>query len=456
LVVEELMMDEQAMLASMPEAIEAVSAPPTLRAAARVRRAVRTQAEWSPRVLDELLADDHPARSIWACLERLDLSGFYTSVKSVTERAGRPASDPQVLLALWLYATADGVGSARRLALLCEEHDVYRWIRGGVPVDYHLLAEFRGVHQRELDELLTQILAVLMAEGMLTLERVAQDGMKVRASAGASSFRGAERLQSCLAEAREQVDLLKRERGHHSSTVNRRQLAARERAARERLERVEQALALLPEVQAAKERQERTLEQSRRGRVREPRVSTTDPEARVMHMPDGGYRPALNVELATDVTSQVIVGVAVSNRGSDQGEALPMERQIHERTAVHPDDYLMDGGFVKRDDITALENEGIAVYAPLRPPRTTTSGRTATDPRPDDSPQVRAWRERMGTDEAKERYKDRAATAECVNARCRQRGIHQFTVRGVDKVLSVMLLAVIAHDLLRWIALSPA
>ena len=175
-----------------------------------------------------------------------------------------------------------------------------------------------------------------------------------------------------------------------------------------------------------------------------------------MHMPDGGFRPALNVELATDVTSQVIVGVAVSTRGSDQGEALPMERQVHERTAVHPAGYLMDGGFVKRADITALEEEGILVYAPLRPPRTATNGRTATDPRPDDSPQVRAWRERMGTDEAKERYKERAATAECENARCRQHGIQQFTVRGVDKVLSVMLLAVNTHDLLRWIAWSLA
>jgi transposase len=447
-------MGDQPMLPSMPDLSEPAPALPTLRGAVRVVRASRGQVEWTPRVLDEVLPDDHPARSIWTCLERLDLATFYTSLKSVTARPGRPASDPQVLLALWLYATADGVGSARRLARLCEEHDAYRWIRGGVPVDYHLLAAFRVAHRRELDELLTQILAVLMAEGILTLERVAQDGMKVRASAGASSFRGAERLQACVAEAREQVERLKRERGQHTASVPRRQQAARERAAADRLARVEQALTRLPEVRAAKERQEQTLARSRRQRVREPRVSTTDPDARVMHMPDGGFRPALNVELASDVTSQVIVGVGISTRGSDQGEALPMERQIHQRTAVHPDGYLMDGGFVKRDDITALEEEGITVYAPLRPPRTATSGRTATDPRPDDSPQVRAWRERMGTDEAKQRYKDRAATAECVNARCRQHGIHQFTVRGVDKVLSVMLLAVIAHDLLRWIALS--
>jgi hypothetical protein len=173
-----------------------------------------------------------------------------------------------------------------------------------------------------------------------------------------------------------------------------------------------------------------------------------------MHMPDGGFRPAYNVELATDVKSQVIVGLAISNRGSDQGEALPMEAQVLKRTDEHPEAYLIDGGFVKRDDITALERKGVTVYAPLRPPRTATSGRQASDPRPDDSPEVRAWRERMGTGEAKQIYKDRAATAECVNARCRQHGVQQFPVRGLDKVLSAMLLVVITHNLLRWTALT--
>ena len=447
-------MVDQPALCSLPDRTETPPVPATRRDQARVVRAVRNQVEWAPRVLDDLLPADHQARIIWACLERLDLSSFYASVKAVTDRPGRPASDPQVLLALWLYATADAVGSARRLARLCEEHDAYRWLRGGVPVDYHLLAAFRVIHQQELDDLLTQILTVLMAQGLVTLERVAQDGMKVRASAGAASFRGAERLRECLAEAREQVETLKRERGHRERQDTQRQVAAQERAARERLERVEAALQLLPQARAAKQRQERTLAKPKRERVREPRVSTTDPDARVMHMPDGGFRPAVNVELATEVTSQVIVGLTISNRGSDQGEALPMETQVHERTAVHPDAYLMDGGFVKRDDITALEQAGITVYAPLRPPRTTTSGREATDPRPDDSPEVRAWRERMGTEEAKQIYKERAATAECVNARCRQHGIHQFPVRGLDKILSVMLLAVITHNLLRWTALT--
>lgn len=447
-------MTDHPVLFALPEPIEPPAAPPTRPAEARTVRPVRTQIEWAPRELDAALPPDHPARAIWALLEQLDLSAFYADIKAVADRPGRPASDPTVLLALWLYATKEGVGSARHLARLCDEHDAYRWIRGGVPVDYHLLAAFRVVHEQALDALFTTILAAMMNEGLVTLERVAQDGMKVRAGAGAASFHGPASLDQCLTEAKEQVERLKDQREHPQPGVSVREQAARERAARERQERVERALRQLPAAKAAKERQERTLAKPKRRKVTEPRVSTTDPDARVMHMPDGGFRPAVNAEFATDVGDQVIVGVGVSNRGSDQGEALPMATQVYARTDKHPGAYLMDGGFVKRDDITALEQRQVTVYAPLRPPRTTTSGRTATDPRPDDSPEVIAWRERMGTDEAKEVYKQRAATAECVNALARLRGLQQFRVRGLDKALCVLLLLAITHNLLRWIALS--
>jgi len=447
-------MIDQTLLPSMPEPTEPAAAQPTRPNEARLVLAVRNQIEWGPRELDAALPPDHPARAIWALLEQLDLSAFYGDIKAVADRPGRPASDPKVLLALWLFATKEGVGSARHLARLCADHDAYRWIRGGVPVDYHLLAEFRVVHEQALDDLFTMILAAMMTEGLVTLDRVAQDGMKVRAKAGAASFRGASSLEQCLTEAKEQVARLKNQREHPDPGVSTREQAARERAAQERQERVERAIAQLPVAKAAKERQERTLAKSKREKVTEPRVSTTDPDARVMHMPDGGFRPALNAQFATDVESLVIVGVGVGNRGSDQGEALPMETQVHERTDQHPGAYLMDGGFVKRDDITALEQRKVTVYAPLRQPRTTTSGRTATDPRPDDSPEVIAWRERMGTDEAKEVYKQRAATAECVNALARLRGLQQFRVRGLDKALCVLLLMAITHNVLRWIALS--
>lgn len=447
-------MHEEPLFEDLPPVVEPTPKPTTRRSQARVRRPVRNQIEMVPRDLDEMLAEDHPARTIWAYLEELELEDFYASVEAVEGEAGRPATDPQVLLALWLLATSEGVGSARRLARLSDEHDAYRWLRGGVPINYHMLADFRVAHRRALDELLTRILATLLSAGMVSLHRVAQDGLRVRASAGAASFRGKAGLEQALRQARAQVRRLGHATHAPDMEVTRRQDKARERAVRERQARVAEALALLPEVEAVKQRQKYTLDQPRRERVSEPRVSTTDPEARVMRMPDGGFRPAYNVQLATDADSQVIVGVAISTRGTDQGEALPMAEQVAERTGQYAAEYLVDGGYVKRDDITTLERRGSSVYAPLRPPRTLSSGRDAATPRRDDSPEVITWRTRMETDAAKAIYRQRGATAECVNAHIRRYGVLQFGVRGIDKVLSVMLLAAITHNLLRWIALT--
>jgi transposase len=421
---------------------------------ARVLRPVRNQMEWMARDLDATLPDDHPARAIRAFLERLDLSAFYTSIKSVLGRAGHPATDPQVLLALWLFATSEGIGSARQIARLCEEHDAYRWLRGGVPINYHTLSDFRVAHQEALDNLLTEILAAMMDAGLVKLHHVAQDGMRVRASAGSSSFRRESSLERCLAEARKQVARLAAEREHPDPGCNARQEAARTRAAQERQQRVEKALRRLPKVQAAKERSKRTESKAKKAKVTEARVSTTDPESRVMKMPNGGFRPAYNLQMATDEDSQVIVGVGVDTTGNDGGQAPPGLEQVVQRTGRLPEAYLMDGNFARREDITALERRGVTVYAPSRAPRTTTSGRTKAEPRWDDTPEVGRWRQRMETEEAKKIYKGRAATAECANAHARRHGLARLLVRGTDKVLSMLLLVAITHNLLRWIALS--
>lgn len=308
----------------------------------RIVRPVRNQVAFVMEELDALLPEDHVVRGIWAFLERLDLSDLYAAIRAAPGRPGRPASDPMVLLALWVYATAEGVGSARGLARLCKEHDGFRWLRGGVPVDYHLLSDFRRDHEKALDDLLTQIIAVLMDAGLVKLKEVVQDGIRVRASAGSGSFRRKERLGQLLQEAEAQVKRLAQDREHPDTGVSKRKRAARERAVQERKERVEHALDELPAVQAAKERQAKRAGKARRTKLNVARVSTTDRQARVMKMPDGGFRPAHNVQLATDVESQVIVGVGVINRGTDKGEALAMEEQVARRTGCHPQAYLMD------------------------------------------------------------------------------------------------------------------
>jgi transposase len=427
-------------------------AAPTRPDQARVLRPVRNQVEMMLRDLDSLVADDHPARAIWEALQRLDLSSFYAKIKATLDRPGHPATDPAVLLALWLYATSEGVSSSRDLEELCEKHDAYRWLCGGVSMNYHTLSDFRTAHPAELDRVMTEILALLLSAGMVTLTRVAQDGVRVRASAGSGSFHRQQHLTECLEAAREQVERLAQEREHPDPQSSVRQQKARQRAVQERTQRIEEALRQLPELQAAKERQERTLTKKRREKIGAARVSATDPDARVMKMPDGGFRPAYNVELATDVASGIIVGVDVVNQGSDANQATPMEAQIEERTGSHPEAYLMDGGFAQRDEITTLTERGLVVYTPTRPPRTTTSGRTQEMARPDDSPAVVAWRERMGTDAAQAIYRQRAATAEWTNAQVRQHGLRNFSVRGLRRVRTVALLVALTHNLLRWIA----
>ena len=285
----------------------------------RVQRPDRAQLEFRPVDLESLLPPDHRARIVWAFVEGLDLAALYAQIRAVEGGAGRPAIDPRILMALWLYATVEGVGSARAIERLCEQHDAYRWIAGGVSVNHHTLADFRVAHVEVLDELLTASVATLLAEGLVQLTRVAQDGMRVRASAGAASFRRRARLETCLAEATAQVAALKQEVHDDPGATTRRQEAARQRAVRERQERVAKALAQLPELEAKK----RTAADKE-----QVRASTTDPEARVMKMADGGFRPAYNGEFATTPGTQVIVGVAATNEGSDKGELVPMVEQL--------------------------------------------------------------------------------------------------------------------------------
>jgi len=411
----------------------------------RLRQADRQQVVMRPASLDSLLPDDHRARVVWEFVQGVDLSPLYAGIRSVEGCAGRDATDPRILLALWLYATLEGVGSARQLARLCQEHQAYQWICGGVSMNYHTLSDFRVACPEFLDDLLTQGVATMMHEGLVTMERVAQDGMRVRASAGAASFRRRKTLEECQAEAKEQVEALAKELEQDPAASNRRQDAAKRRAARERSERIRQALAELAGIEAKKKEEEEKAK---------ARASTTDPEARVMKMGDGGFRPAHNVQFATDTQGQVILGVDVVNTGSDQGQMSPMVEQLEERYDKTPVEVLVDGGFAKHEDIEKVSTAeaGPKVYAPVPKPKKD-SDRDPHQPLPGDSEIIAEWRVRMGTPEAKEIYKDRASTAECVNAISRNRGLRQFLVRGLRKVRAVVLWFAIAHNLMRAAAL---
>ena len=435
----------QGTLFDLPESDPPTSAPakPAGGGIPRLRRANRHQVTFRALALDQMLPEDHQARLVWEYVERLDFTPLYGRIQAVEGRAGRNATDPRILMALWLYATLQGVGSARELDRLCEYHLAYQWICGDVPMNYHSLSDFRTDHAEFLDKLLADSVAVLMSEGLVELMRVAQDGMRVRASAGAASFRRGQTLQECLKEAEEHVASLRGELEADPAATTKRQQAARQRAARERTERIKKALEQLPEVEAKKKPKDR----------KKARVSTTDPEARVMKMADGGYRPAYNVEYATDTATQVITGVEVVNSGSDQGQMAPMVEQHEERYGQEPDEILVDGGFAKKEDITEVSppKGNTVVYAPVQ--KSKDKNRDSHTPRGDDSPAVAEWRQRMATSEAKEIYKERAATAECVNAIARNRGFWWFRVRGLFKARCVALWHALAHNLMRAVAL---
>ena len=409
----------------------------------RVLRPNRAQLELRPTDLESLLPEDHRARSVWDFVSGLDLSPWYESIGSVEGEAGRPAIDPAILLSLWIYATLEGVGSARAVARLCEQHDAYRWICGGVSVGYRTLASFRVMHEEKLDALLTQSVVQLVDAKLVRLDRIAQDGMRVRASAGAASFRRRTRLRELEREVQERVASLRRELEDDPAASSRRVKAAREHAARDRRERVQKAL--------AKVRQLGREKPAEKDRVR---ASTTDPEARVMKMADGGFRPAYNVQLATEVESQVGVGVEVTDAGTDMQQLVPMLDQLDERHGCTPREVLVDGGFASLAAIETVEDRGCRVYAPPMKPRN--SERDPHRPLPGDSPPIARWRRRMGTASAKQKYKDRAATAECVNAQARNRGLGQLRVRGRKKARSVMLLYALAHNVMRSLALHQA
>jgi transposase len=343
----------------------------------------------------------------------------------IDPRLSRSAIAPQILLALWLYATLRGVGSARQLSRLVLEHDAYRWISGGVQVNHHSLSDFRVAHGAALDELLSTSVAALMSAGAVKLERVAQDGVRVRADAGAASFRRKASLQDNLELARARVRELKDQLDADPAQDSRRKTAAQQRAKREMEQRVQQALDRLPELEDIKRRN---------GGKAEARASTTDAEASVMKMADGGFRPAYNAQFASDCDAQVIVGVELSTSGSDMAQLAPMVEQVEQRVGQVPAQWLVDGGYPAHEQLDAVQHK-TEVYAPVPEPRAVkdSEGKLAAadkhQPKPDDSPAVAQWRQRMAGDEAQEIYKLRAATAECVNAQARNRGLQRMIMR---------------------------
>jgi transposase len=424
--------------------------------AVRLRTPERRQMAMVVQCPDDLVSATHSVRMVMAVVEKLDVSRFCEPIKAREGVAGRDATDPRLLVGLWLYASIRGIGSARELARRCEESAPFRWLCGGVTVNHRLLSEFRTDQGDALDELFTQVIASLVDQEVVMVSRVSQDGVRVRVSAGASSFRREERLEELLQKAKEHVAELRRQvDSPEYARLTARQKAARQRAAMERQQRLEAAMEQLPEL---KQKQAEAAKRAGKGvhgkkiRERHPRVSTTDAQARRMKMPNGGFNPAVNVQLATDTESRAIVGVAVTNEGTDSvGLSEPMRQQVEQRSGRKIDQHLIDGGYMRKDDIERAHEQGVELFIPPKSAKNPRNRGFELNPKPGDSEATLAWKHRMASETGKEIYKERAATSETVNADLRTyRGLTPLTVRGLDKIKCVALWCALAYNVMHF------
>jgi transposase len=399
--------------------------------------------------LESQLSSDHRARVVWAFVERLDLSALYERIRAREGEPGRPPPDPRIFLSLWLYATLEGVGSARHLARLCESDVGYRWLRGGVSMNYHDLSDFRVGHADVLDRLLTDSLTALLAEGIVKLEEVAVDGTKVRAWAGRGSFRGAEKLGRLERWARERVDQLRGSASDAGASEGRRR-AAQQRGAEEVARRAGAASRTLEKLRAEQAKRAETHKKEEAKKT-EVKASLSDPEARVMRFADGAMRAAYNIQLAVVPDTGIIVAAAATDRRNDAGLAVPVVEQIKERLKILPQRLLADTHYATKDDIVDLAAQGVTVYMPVpadKPDAKPESRRKRDQQRGREPEAVKAWRERMDQDESKAIYR-RRGRIETVNGILKGRGFGIMRVRSIAKVTAVVLMQALAHNLWR-------
>jgi transposase len=455
----------------------------------------REQMCWRAVDVERLIAEDHGARAIWELVGRLDLRGYHDGVGSNEKEGGRPAFDPQLLISLWVYAYSVGIGSAREIARRCEWDPAFQWLTGCAMVNYHTLADFRVARRAELDELFTQVLSLLSAEGLIPLQQVMQDGTKIRALASGKSFR----RRCALHEHRERVREYVQQIGDCEGELPR-VAAARQRAVRERQQRLEHAAAEMEKLGAG---------------AAEPKVSISDPEARIMKQPDGGFAPSYNVQVSADAAHSLIIGIEVVQKGNDRQQLLPALDRIEQRLRRAPRQMVADGDYTTRANLEAMAQRGVDYLGTLRAeevrsgPGRLPLHRFVYDPQQDcylcpqgkrlsrdgtrkdksvayqlyrarwkdcqgcpqkpdccasnqskgrslmraePSPAVEAFRQKMDSAEAQAQYRKRSQVVEFCHAWIKSKlGLRQFHVRGLLKTRAEILWAALTYNIQQWI-----
>ena len=314
----------------------------------RLRPIDRKQMVLHPVEIERLIPLDHEARALWEFLGSLDLSSYHDHIESKEGKAGAPAFDPRLMVSIWLYSYSKGINSAREVAKLTEYHPAYQWLTGMRPINYHTLADFRSSYGKALSEIYIQTLAILSCEGLITMERVMHDGTKIKSSAGHKTFRSEKTLKKFLAEAKDQVNAME-EASEEEMGLRRKK--ARERAARERKERLSHALQEIKKIVS-------------RDKKKDKRVSITDPESRIMKQPGGGFDLSYNLQVSTDAHEKAIVALSLSSSANDQ-TLLEHAMEVMEETTGNPDQLVVDQGFTSRANILAADEKGIDLIGPM-------------------------------------------------------------------------------------------
>lgn len=424
----------------------------------KIREASRHQIEMIVASLDEMIPDDHPVKAVWAYVDNLDLSKALIKIESYEGCPGRSAIDPKILVALWLYATAEGIGSARTLARYTREHVAFKWICGNVEIERRTISDFRVKHGDLFDDLLAQGIAILAHAEAISLKEIAHDGLRVKANTSKKSFHRKKTIQQSYQDAKDRLAILKKEIEEEPNKFSEREKATKQRVARERVEKLK----------AAQDSLNTMLEESDHNRKKhkkkvlsneekeEIRVSTVEPEARKMKMPDGSFHPAYNFQFAVDTSKTIIVGVDVIQTGTDGGQMLPMYTQIKKRYGITPERYLADGGFKSKTDVEEMAQDGCDVYVPLQEKANGKDVKEIHKARKSESKEIGEWRTRMAEEESKVIYKKRGATIELCNARLRKYGLYRLCVKGLEKAKNIAKMFAVTHNMMRSIAMGMA
>ena len=412
----------------------------------RTRLIDRTQCSLAS--LDQQLPADHPVRSLWAFVQHFDWSPWYARIRAVEGGPGAPAIPPELLFALWLFATSEGVSSARQLAERCRRDLPYQWLCGADTVNYWTLNDFYTAHTADLDQLFVEHIAALRSQRLIPLQTVTLDGRKVVASASNDTFHREATLEQHLAEAAQHVAAMSQQRA--ATGLGRREQAAQDRAADERVQRLQRA------VSEVRRRQEQRRQRKRAdAKPEEARASESDPDAARMKLPNGGFALAYNVQTVTDTQHGLIVTVTATNQGSDNGLLKPLLEQVEQEQGRCPAAVLVDSGYSDADDVQALETRGVMVYMPPRDERVDQkAGRDPYAPKRRDTPALKTWRARMGTAAARQEYRQRAPVAEGVHAQAANRGWRRCRLRGVTGVTREARWQALASNWRRLLALG--